>query len=61
MENPAAVKDLNSVGRFKESIQLVGEGLGLVKKWSEGGGVDLEDLVAVEEVLKVCILFVYHL
>jgi len=50
VENPA---DLNSVGKFKESIQLMGEGLGLVKKWLEsGGGVDLEDLVAVEVVRK---------
>lgn len=56
VENPV---DLNSDGR---SGKLMGEGLGLVKKWSEGsgGGVDLVDLVAVEEVSKVCILFVYH-
>lgn len=58
VENPA---DLNS-----ESIQLMGEGSGLVKKWSEGsnggggGGGGKEDLVAMEEVPKVCILFDYH-
>ena len=60
VEKPAVVKDLISDGRCKESIQLMGEGLGLVKKWLEDSvGMD-EDLVAVKEVLKVCILCVCY-